>query len=270
MKAGAAHALVGDDVVTAMRLTGRRALVSGAASGIGRATAVRLASEGARVLLCDVRSEGLEEARTVAGPDALAVACDVGSEPDVGRCVSRACEAWGGLDTVVCCAGIVRAGATHTTTLEEWNTLLRVNLTGTFLVLKHALPRLVASGRGAIVTVGSVASVVAAGRTSGYDASKGGVLQLTRAVAVEYVDQGVRANCVLPGVVETALAANSAALHGPLGHATNQSAASRLRIPMARAAQPDEIAATIAFLVSDDASFITGAAIAADGGYTAI
>lgn len=252
------------------RLVGRRILVTGAASGIGLATAHRLAAEGAIVALADARPDAVVTAAAEVGPASVGLTCDVGSEPAVEQTVSAAVAALGGLDIVVTCAGIVRTNDTHLCSLDEWEAVIRVNLTGTFLVLKHCIPHLVTAGGGSIVTIGSVASVVAAGQTSSYDASKGGVLQLTRAVAVEYVDAGIRANCVLPGVVRTSLAATSKELHGPMGPAVNSSAALRLRIPMQRSAEPSEIAGVVAFLASDDASFVTGAAIAADGGYTAI
>ena len=180
-------------------------------------------------------------------------------------------HAWlGGVDILVSCAGIVRTGRTHELPLETWDALLQVNLTGTFLVLKHGIRLMRENGRGAIVTIGSVASVVAAGRTSAYDASKGGVLQLTRAVAVENADVGIRANCVLPGIVRTPLAENSAAIHGPMSGDASRLPTQRIQVPMARVAEADEVAAVVVFLVSDDASFITGAAIPVDGGYTAI
>ena len=137
------------------------------------------------------------------------------------------------------------AGATADTSLAEWETVIRVNLTGAFLAIKHALPALIASGGGAIVTVGSVASLVAAGRAASYDASKGGLLQFTRAVAVEYADAGIRANCVCPGIVKTPLATNSEELHGPVEPAKRQS---RPVAPMSRRAEPEEIAALVAFL----------------------
>jgi NAD(P)-dependent dehydrogenase (short-subunit alcohol dehydrogenase family) len=253
------------------RLAGRRALVSGAGSGIGRATANRLAVDGAAVLVLDVRREAAEEVASEIeghGGRAVALAADVGDEQAVAAAIEEGVSALGGLDTVAACAGITAAGATHELELSTWETILRVNLTGTFLTLKHALPHLMAGG-GAIVTIGSTASLVAAGRTSVYDASKGGVLQLTRAVAVEYVDHGIRANCVCPGFVASNLAANSRELTA-LGTDARSAPPDRLRIPMSRAADPSEIAAAVAFLCSDDASFMTGAAIPVDGGYTAI
>lgn len=255
----------------ARRLQGKRAIVTGAASGMGFATAVRFLAEGANVVMLDARADALAEASRQLDGRAAAITCDVGDEAAVTDAVTRSVtELGGGMDIVAHCAGIVRTSRTHETPLADWDAIIRVNLTGTFLVIKHALPHLLAAGGGSIVTIGSVGSVVAAGRCSGYDASKGGVLQLTRAIAVEYCEEGIRANCVLPGFVKTSLVASSVALHGPMSTDTRQAPASRLRVPMDRAADPAEIASVVAFLASDDASFITGAAIAADGGYTAI
>jgi meso-butanediol dehydrogenase / (S,S)-butanediol dehydrogenase / diacetyl reductase len=254
------------------RLAGKRALVTGAGSGIGRATALRLAADGAAVAAVDVRDDAAERVATEVtdhGGTAVAFVGDVSSEPSVAEAVAGAERALGGLDTVAACAGITAAGATHEITLDAWQTLLGVNLTGMFLTLKHTIPHLVAAGGGSIVTVGSTASLVAAGRTSAYDASKGGVLQLTRAVAVEYVDHGIRANCVCPGFVATGLAANSRQITS-LGTEAATPPAGRIRIPMERAADPDELAAVIAFLCSGDASFMTGVAVPVDGGYTAV
>lgn len=222
--------------------------------------------------IIDVRDNA---ARTLAaaiasrGGTAVALTGDVGDEPAIAAAVDAAASRLGGLDTVAACAGITAAGATHETSLTAWETLLRVNLTGMFLTLKHTIPHIIEAGAGSIVTIGSTASLVAAGRTSAYDASKGGVLQLTRAVAVEYADRGIRANCVCPGFVATNLAANSRQITN-LGTEAAGPPAGRIQIPIARAADPAEVAAAVAFLCSDDASFITGAAVPIDGGYTAI
>jgi NAD(P)-dependent dehydrogenase (short-subunit alcohol dehydrogenase family) len=253
------------------RLAGRRALVTGAGSGIGRASALRLAAEGAAVAVVDVRAGSAEMVVAeleAAGGKAVALTADVREEEAVRGAAAEAVAALGGLDTVVACAGIVSTGATDAMSLEQWNLMLGVNLTGVFLTLKHTLPHLVEAGRSSIVTIGSVASLVAAGRTPAYDASKGGVLQFTRAIAVEYADRGVRANCVCPGVVNTNLAASSRSLNAPVE--SDVGPWTRLRPPQSRAADPSEIASVVLFLCSDDASFVTGAAIAADGGYTAI
>ena len=245
-------------------------LITGGGSGIGAAAAERLANDGWRVAVLDARAGAADD--VVAGLPAgsgLGLTADVADEGAVAASVASAADALGGLDAVVAAAGIARSSDTHETTLEEWELVLRINLTGTFLSVKHALPHLIARGGGAIVTIGSVASLVAAGPSPSYDASKGGVLQFTRAVAAEYADRGVRANCVCPGKVRTGLLANTEALSG---ESRRRAAAPSawVRPPDDRLADASEIAGVIAFLLSADASFITGVALAADGGYTAI
>ena len=219
------------------RMMGRRALVTGGASGIGRASVLRLAADGAGVAVVDVRpgaADPVAEEVRAAGGLAIALTCDVRDEASVGAATRAAADAIGGLDTVVACAGITATGATHSVALADWQLVISVNLTGVFLVVKHSLPHLLDAGGGAIVTIGSTASLVAAGRTASYDASKGGVLQFTRAIAVEYVDQGIRANCVCPGVVSTGLATHSRALDAPWDGDGVAGPSARLRVPMSR------------------------------------
>ena len=257
----------------AQPLAGRRALVTGAGSGIGEACARLLAAQGAAVAVVDVRQDAVDRVvadLTSSQAMAAGAACDVCSESGVTMAVETAVDRLGGLDFVVAAAGISRPGHTHQLSLDEWNAVIGVNLTGVFLTLKHTLPPLLAAGGGAIVTIGSVASLVGAGRVTSYDASKGGVLQLTRAIAAEYAENNIRANCVCPGVVATSLAENSERLYGPMGPPRERVPASRVNPPMGRAAHPDEIAAVVAFLCSDASSFMTGAAVPVDGGYTAV
>jgi NAD(P)-dependent dehydrogenase (short-subunit alcohol dehydrogenase family) len=255
-------------------LAGRRALVTGAGSGIGQACARLLAEHGAAVAALDVRGEAAEQLAAdlaASGLSAVAAECDVSSEAGVADAVGTAAERLGGLDVVVAAAGIARPATTHELSLDEWRSVIGVNLTGVFLTLKHSLPLLLAAGGGTIVTIGSVASLVAAGRASSYDASKGGVLQLTRAIAAEYADHGIRANCVCPGLVATSLAQNSRQLHGPPPSAAERPVSALIhRRPIDRAADPAEIAAVVAFLCSDASSFMTGAAVPVDGGHTVI
>lgn len=248
--------------------------MTGGGSGIGRSVAIRLASEGAAVGVVDIRdgaARSVADEITAADGSAFATCADVGDEASVAAAVSDIDASLDGIDTVVACAGLAFPGVTHTTPLEAWETMIRVNLTGTFLTLKHTIPHLLRAGGGSIVTIGSVASLVAAGQSSAYDASKGGVLQLTRAVAVEYVDDQIRANCVCPGVIATGLGANTRAITDQTDVSGKiRPPASRLEIPMSRRADPDEVAAAVVFLCSDDASFITGVALPVDGGFTAI
>lgn len=258
------------------RFDGRRAVVTGAGSGIGRACALRLAAEGARVTVGDIRDDGAAETVDLvrkAGGEAQSVHCDVGDEAQVEDLTRRAVDAHGGLEILVANAGNATRGLVHELSLDDWNRVLRVQLTGAFLCARAALRHMVAHGGGAIATIGSVSSVVigAGGSAASYKAAKGGVLQLTRAIAVEYADRGVRANCICPGAVATNLGRHIREDSREwTSQLTEEPRRYQIDVPMARRADPSEVAGAVAFAVSDEASFITGAALMVDGGYTAI
>jgi NAD(P)-dependent dehydrogenase (short-subunit alcohol dehydrogenase family) len=256
------------------RLNGRRAPITGGGSGIGRASAIRLAREGACVVVADIQfstAQAVVAEVTASGGVAHPIALDVGDDEAVRAAADEAARELGGLDTVVACAGIAHPASTHEMPIDAWDTMIRINLTGVFSTIRHSVPHLIDAGGGAIVTIGSVASLVAAGQASAYDASKGGVLQLTRAVAVEYAEHGIRANCVCPGLIRTGLAANSRQVAERFDEpGTMRPAAERIDVPIKGYADPEAVAAAAAYLVSDDASFVTGIAMPVDGGYTAV
>jgi len=261
-------------MVRQLRMAGRRALITGAANGIGRATALRLVAEGAAIAALDLRADSLEslsaEIRS-ASADQAYVGCkvDVSDAGQVEAAVATAEEALGGLDTVVICAGIAIPGELHKLPLEHWRRVIDINLSGAFYTLRYAIPHLLSNGSGTVVTVGSVASLVAAGNAPSYDSSKGGILQLTRTVAADYALQHIRANCICPGLIDTASKVNTAHIIGVEGPMPNPRP-HRINTPLGRKGTAEEVAALIAFLCSDESQFITGTAIPIDGGWTVI
>lgn len=252
-----------------MRLAGKVAVITGAASGIGRATAALFAREGARLVLADVNEqtgEELAETFRAQGGEAVFVQTDVTSEADVQRMVAAAVERFGRLDILFNNAGIVRRSPVAECTLEEWEQVFAVNVRGVFLGCKHAVPVMQKQGGGVIVNTGSGASFIASPNSPAYTASKGAVLQLTKQVAVDYAKDGIRVNAVCPGVVDTPLMAPAFARGGDTEAGK---AAFAAKHPLGRLAKADEVAKAVLFLASDESSFSTGSALMVDGGYTA-
>lgn len=246
------------------RFEDRTAYVTGAASGLGAATAVRLASEGATVVCIDLDEAGAQATAkqiTSDGGAAHAVSCDVRSAVSVETAVAAALEAAGPPDIVANVAGVLRFAHTHESSPEDWELVIGVNLTGTYLMSRYTLPYLL-ENKGTIINIASTAGLRGQAYAAAYCASKGGVIQLTRQLAEEYKAAGVRINAVAPGGMDTPMVHNIDFPDGIdmnllLKHTTPFGSVS-----------PDDVASTVAFLASDEASYMTGAIVVVDGGIT--
>lgn len=255
-----------EPISTMSRHQETRAIVTGAGSGIGKATAARLAAEGARVACFDVKGYDETAAEIVAnGGHAWGYACDVTDDGAVRRAVDLAFSELGGLSVVCNVAGIGQFYRTETLDPAVFDRIIAVNLRGTFLVCRYALPHLLEAGGGVIVNTTSVSGIVGNPWNAAYAASKGGVLMLTKALAAEYRHRGVRVNGIAPGMVATDLSA------GFTDFFVNEDIdlSEFGRGQPVRAASPDEIAATFAFVTSADAAYMSGAIVVLDGGATA-
>jgi NAD(P)-dependent dehydrogenase (short-subunit alcohol dehydrogenase family) len=250
------------------RLQGKRAIVTGAASGIGRASAKLFAQEGAQLVIADWAEEGLEETRKMIAADGGKVTTrriDAGKEADVIALVEQTVSELGGIDVLFANAGISGAPWTfEDTTLETFQEILRVNLLGPFLAIKHAAPHLRKSGKGSIICTASVAGIRAGAGPLAYSASKAGVINMVQVGATLFRGTNVRVNAICPGLIETGMTkpifdvARGRGTQGKIGQLT----------PLLRAGQPHEIAAAALFLASDEASYVNGQALAVDGGIT--
>jgi NAD(P)-dependent dehydrogenase (short-subunit alcohol dehydrogenase family) len=250
-----------------VRFADKTAVVTGAGHGIGRASALRLAAEGASVAIVDVRGEEahrVAEECANAGFTGRAYAADVANPDQVTEVVAKIVDDFGGIDVVHSHAGRLRAGTVGETDLEEWNRTLAVNVTSMYLVVREVVPVMLSRGGGAIVTTGSISGLFGEPALAVYTASKAAVVNLTRSLAIDYARQGIRVNCVCPGWVDTGFN-NPQFEHDGLSDEEIADLIDRT-VPMGRQGLPEEMAAAVAFLASSDASYITGQTLVVDGG----
>jgi len=252
------------------RFAGKRAIVTGASKGIGRATALRLAAEGARVGLIARGRPGLEEVAAeirVAGGEGLVLPADCAAEDEIRAAIDQAAAAWGGLDIIVANAAVELPDEDNRIdriSLEAWNRLITTNLNGQFLTCKHGVPHLLAAGGGAVVNVGSNCGYLGmAMNEPAYSASKGGIFAMMRVMAYDFSRLNIRVNMVIPGFIDTPM--NDFVMKDPeqLKYWSDQ-------VPIGRAGTADEIASAILWLASDEASYCIGTALVVDGGQSAI
>ena len=248
------------------RLENKRAVVTGAGSGIGKAIVSRYIAEGARVLVADMNAEAAKQVVDELGNHAQSFVVDVTNAAEVEALMAHAIEVWGGLDILVNNAGVGAAATVPDTSEEDWQRVIDVNLKGTFLGMKYGIPAIKQSGGGSVINISSVGALVGLLDRAAYCAAKGGILSLTRAAALDHVGDGIRINCIAPGTVDTPwIARITASYPDPAAARTTMQA----RQPHGRFVSPEEIAAMAAYLASDEAASTVGAVMVVDGGLTA-
>jgi NAD(P)-dependent dehydrogenase (short-subunit alcohol dehydrogenase family) len=251
------------------RIEDRVALITGGASGIGRATAGLFLDEGAKVVIGDLDAEALDRAVAelgATGGQVLGVAGDVRSMKDAAAMVQAAVDGFGRLDILFCNAGITSVMPISELSEEEWDAVIGTNLKGMFTLVKHAVPQMRAQGGGVIVTMGSEMGIVAVPESPAYNASKGGVIMLTRSLALDLIQYNIRVNALCPGITRTPL------LQAEVDRSLDPEKTAREQAewaPIMRVADPAEIARGALFLASDESSFAVGSCLVLDGGYTA-
>lgn len=236
------------------------AVITGGASGIGLATARKLLSEGAKVVLADWNEDVSDIAKTL-NNDVLGIRCDVSSDTDVQKCVNEVIEKFGHIDFLVANAGIGGGpNKAHEVSVDEWTKVIGVNQTGVFLMNKYVISEMLKNGGGAIVNTSSMYGLVGTTMSFAYSASKGAINQMTRSLALTYARDNIRVNAVAPGYVDTPILAEVP---------KDMKDAMANQLPVGRLGKDTEIANLICYLLSDDATFITGAIVPIDGGFTA-
>jgi NAD(P)-dependent dehydrogenase (short-subunit alcohol dehydrogenase family) len=249
-----------------MKLLGKVAIVTGGTSGIGKATAMLFAREGAKVVLVgrdETKGEAASDAITEDGGQAIFVKADVSKSLDVKSMVERAVQKYGQIDILFNNAGINPVGTSVDTPEEVWDSVMDINLKGVFLCSKYVIPHMLNRGGGSIINTGSINCFMAWENEVAYDASKGGVLMFTRATAMDFAKKRIRVNCICPGAIKTPL------LQKIFDDSPGLEESMKTKHPIGRLGSPEEVAKLALFLACDDSSFITGAAINVDGGIMA-
>jgi len=247
-----------------MRLKDKVAIITGAGSGIGRAAAIMFAREGAKVVAADWQEGGGQKTAELIkqrGGEAIFVKTDVSRAGDAEKLIKQSLKKFGRVDILFNNAGIVAMGALHETPEEEWDKIINVNLKGVFLCSKAVIPQMLKQGKGKIVNTSSIAGLIGFDQLGAYCASKGGIIALTREMALEYGPKKINVNCIAPGVIKTAMTKDM--LSDP---ATAQGFAASTPYP--RLGEGEDIAAAAVYLASDEADFVTGQILVVDGGWT--
>jgi 2-keto-3-deoxy-L-fuconate dehydrogenase len=252
-----------------MKLRDQVAIVTGAASGIGAASARLFAAEGAKLALVDVDKEGLGQVASDiegSGGAALTITADVSNDGEARAGVAKVMESWGRIDVLMTAAGVSFGGTVDAVEEAVWDRTFAVNVKGTYIWIHHAIRPMIAAKSGAIVTVGSQLAQSSLGKNAAYVASKGAIASFTKTIAVDHAIQGIRVNALMPGVIDTPMPARSL-----LRQADPEAARAfwKQRHPMGRIGRPEEVARAALFLASEDSSFVTGTLLFVDGGWTA-
>ncbi len=256
-----------------MKLANKVAIITGAGSGIGRATALLFSEQGAKVAIVDfneVGGEGTKKEIAGRGGESIFIRADVRRAHEVENFVNKTVEQFGRIDVLYNNAGINPIGTAVSTTEEVWDRTIDTNLKGAFLGCKYAIPHMIRQGGGSIINTASVNGLFGQFSEVAYDASKGGVVLLTKATALDFGSQNIRVNCICPGVVDTPMIHEIARAYGNQNYEENMSMFKNLNAAVKRLLRPEEIAPVALFLASEDSIGVTGSAIVVDGGYTAI